>query len=456
MAPEQACGLQVDARGDLFSLGCVLYLLSTGQAPFQGKDAVSILLAVVSAEPVAPQVVNPALPRALSALIMRLLAKKPADRPLSAQTVVEALSGLERLLATAPTAPKPGRDAPGPKTTQSWHSPSHQESRRNPRGRDWFIAKWGLAGTAAGVVVLGLLMWCWFRPWSSSSPTPSIASTQPTDPVQPLPEVSAAAPEPPPGPAALPMVIENSIDMKMVLIPAGTFDMGSQASDPFAVADEKPPHRVRISQPFYLGIYEVTQEQYRHVVGFTSSYFSATGQGKEVVAGIDTSLFPVENVNWETASAFCEKLTALEAKEQPGWVYRLPTEAEWEYACRAGSTTIYSFGDDRTELDDYAWYGRNSGGGSGHPYPVGTKRPNDFGLYDMHGNVWEWCQDYYGPYEGDAVDPLGPEQGSERVRRGGSFPHDHNACRSATRGKLNPTHVNYNLGFRVARVPSDL
>ena len=200
------------------------------------------------------------------------------------------------------------------------------------------------------------------------------------------------------------------------------------------------------------------------MMGRNPSWFSATGDGKDSVAGQDTRRHPVENVSWNDAIAFCNKLSEREglrpyyrsgAEEQSGGDgYRLPTEAEWEYACRAGSTTRYSFGDDAASLGEFAWYDGNSGSKT---HPVGQKRPNAFGLYDMHGNVWEWCWDgyeerYYANSPTD--DPLGPSQAAVRVIRGGSWDNDPRDARSANRSRGTPGDRDDDLGFRVARVQS--
>ncbi len=153
----------------------------------------------------------------------------------------------------------------------------------------------------------------------------------------------------------------------------------------------------------------------------------------------------MEQVSWDDAQEFLGKLNLMEKTN----TYRLPTEAEWEYACRAGSTTRFCFGDEEAELEDYAWYEENS---EGKTHPVGQKQPNAWGLYDMHGNVWEWCQDWYGDYPaGPVTDPRGPDTGEYRVLRGGSWGNDSRNLRSAVRDYNNPDFRHYNFGFRVAR-----
>ena len=207
----------------------------------------------------------------------------------------------------------------------------------------------------------------------------------------------------------LPVQITNSIGMKLNLIPPGEFAMGSPESTAGHRGDETQ-HRVQITKLFYLSAHEVTQAQYKQVMDKNPSYYSALGKGKYRVSGIDTSQFPVEMVNWNDAVEFCRKLS-----DQEGAEYRLPTEAEWEYACRAGMTTIYSSGSGSLQLDTTGWFGDNSGktvidstriwetdkvnykvrldGNGCRPHVVRRKSPNAWGLYDMHGNVAEWWQD---------------------------------------------------------------
>jgi len=227
-------------------------------------------------------------------------------------------------------------------------------------------------------------------------------------------------------------VLTDSIGMQFKLIPAGSFLMGSPDSENDRQPYEGPQHKVTLTKPFYLGIYEVTQEQYEKVMGSNLSNF----KGPKL---------PVENVSWNDAQDFCRKLSQLEKN----MTYRLPTEVEWEYACRAGTKTAYYWGD---SFDDrYVWTKENNGFKTRE---VGTRQPNAWGLYDMSGNVWEWCEDWYGDYSaGEQVDPKGAASGSGRVDRGGGWYLDARGCRSAIRGSTEPDyHTNF-LGFRVVAIP---
>jgi formylglycine-generating enzyme required for sulfatase activity len=277
--------------------------------------------------------------------------------------------------------------------------------------------------------------------------------------------------------------ITNSIGMKLTLIPAGEFIMGSPDSDPEALADEKPRHRVQITKPFYLGVYEVTCGQFRRFVDETGYRTDAEEDGKggwgwneekksfEKDAKYNwrnsgfeqTDDHPVGNVSWNDAVAFCAWLSRAEVL-----TYRLPTEAEWEYACRARTTAKYFSGDDpvspamignvadatgKEKYPDWSW-AIAAQDGFVNTAPVGQFRPNAFGLYDMHGNVWEWCQD---AYEADyyrqspGVDPSGLPQAAQRVDRGGCFSSAPGDCRSANREGHTPGDRYSGLGFRVAR-----
>ena len=217
--------------------------------------------------------------------------------------------------------------------------------------------------------------------------------------------------------------------MDMKLIPAGTFTMGDNSV-------RSPTYQVTLTKDFHIGVYEVTQEQYEQVVGSNPSDFNGANN-------------PVNNVSWEDAVAFCEKLSALPAEQAAGRVYRLPTEAEWEYACRAGTTTAFSFGDVEHDMGKYAWFVDNSGNTT---QAVGEKLPNGWGLYDMYGNVWEWCSDNRAvDYpKGAVTDPVGPSIGSSRVYRGGSFVYDAAFCRTAIRLSAFPSFRSLDGGFRLA------
>ncbi len=230
-------------------------------------------------------------------------------------------------------------------------------------------------------------------------------------------------------------LVTNSIGMVLKIIPPGTFTMGTT----FQGAGETPPHQVTITQAFYLSVYAVTHEQYARVMEELSLHPNAL-------------TCPLECVSWEEAAGFCRTLSQLTAEKAAGRVYRLPTEAEWEYACRAGTTTNFSFGNAVNQLGDYAWYAENSGETM---HPVGQKEPNPWGLYDMHGNAWEWCQDWYDQdyyRTSPTVDPQGPPQGAYRVCRGGSWTVDAWTCRSARRYGCVPSSRSRDLGFRVALV----
>lgn len=242
--------------------------------------------------------------------------------------------------------------------------------------------------------------------------------------------------------ATPPKVITNSIGMKLILIPEGRFVMGSPPEDQDADPDELP-HLVLLTKYFYLGETEVTQRQWQQVMQTNPSYFQ-----KPTIQVSDSSDYPVDSVLWEDAVRFCRALSALPEEKEAGRKYRLPTEAEWEYACRAGSTTPFSFGDDADLLENYAWYSDNS---DRQTHPVAQKKPNAWGLYDMHGNVWEWCSDWYGDYPtGQVSDPAGRGIGLGRVYRGGCWCFGATMCRSAFRCRYYPSDLGNDYGLRIA------
>ena len=232
-----------------------------------------------------------------------------------------------------------------------------------------------------------------------------------------------------------PSVSVSGQEGEMVWIEPGTFVLGSPPWEEGRDGNEGPEDEVTISQGFYLGKYEITQGQWYAVMGSNPSKYKGANH-------------PVEKVSWEEVQQFISKLNQSAGSS----VYRLPTEAEWEYACRAGSTTRWSFGDDASMLGEYAWYdGNNSSFGT---KDVGTKKPNLWGLYDMHGNVYEWCQDKWGSSysSGSQIDPLGPTAGSSRVMRGGRFNNSARYVRSAYRDHSSPDYRSDGVGFRLLRI----
>ncbi len=244
-------------------------------------------------------------------------------------------------------------------------------------------------------------------------------------------------------PRTLPAQIENSVGMTLVLIPVGEFLMGSPSTERDRDSDEQQ-HRVQITKPFYMATTEVTQGQWKAVMR------TIPWKGKKYVK--EGSDYAATHMSWENAAEFCRRLSAKESR-----VFRLPTEAEWEYSCRAGSATTYSFGDDASRLSDYAWWGGLVGDGNAksehYAHQVGQKRANAFGLFDTQGNVWEWCSDWYGEnYYATSLstDPTGPSTGSDRVNRGGGWYSTSQYCRSANRDWFTSSYRSDNLGFRVS------
>ena len=228
--------------------------------------------------------------------------------------------------------------------------------------------------------------------------------------------------------------ITNTIGMEFVLIPAGEFEMGSPSDEEYRDSDEGPVHHGNIETAFYMGRYEVTQKQWREVMSDNPSHF----EGDDL---------PVETVFWDDVQDFITKLNEKEGTDK----YRLPSEAEWEYAARVGTSTRYSFGDSESQLGDYAWYSSNSGS---QTHLVGQKKANPWGLYDMHGSVWEWVQDsWHGNYDGAPADGSAWENGdgAGRVIRGGSWGNDAGCCRSARRGHGDPRIRVCILGFRILK-----
>ena len=399
VAPEQAVDShRVDIRADLYSLGCTFYHLLTGQPPFLGDEPLAKLVRHQSEEAPSVERLRPDTPAEVAALIRRLMAKRREER---LQTPAE----LALLLAKSPEN----------ETLVEESQTSDERPRQRRPVRRW--RRLLFAGVCA-VVVLALCGWLLIRPSGSESPPAAISSPPPSSPTAPTNEEPARA-------------ISNSLGMKLVRIPAGEFVMGSPSTEAHRAPNEGPPRRVAIPRPFYLGAHLVTFGEYRVFVQATGNS-SDTAKGK----GADwrdpgwrqTDAHPVACLSWHDARAFCDWLSEKEDRK-----YRLPTEAEWEYACRAGSATTYSFGDDPARLDEYAWFAGNS---EGQAHPVGRLKPNAWGLYDMHGNLFQWCDDWYDPHlfgPRPGAEKQEPRNGTTRVQRGGSWKSGAADCRCARR-----------------------
>ena len=243
--------------------------------------------------------------------------------------------------------------------------------------------------------------------------------------------------------------ITNSVGMKFAFIPPGTFTMGSPKDERGRDYSERQ-HKVTLTRGFYMQTTEVTQGQWLAVMGTRPWIINrGSNKGKPKSEVREDPECAVSWVTWNMCQEFIQKLNEMEGVNK----YRLPTESEWEYACRAGSSTKFCFGDGYDMLGDYAWYSENAGRvKERYAHKVGGKKPNQWGLYDMHGNVKEWCEDLYGNYPfGHAVDPTGPSEGSKRVVRGGEWNGGRIHCRSANRSSDRPNGWDFNLGFRVAR-----
>ena len=233
------------------------------------------------------------------------------------------------------------------------------------------------------------------------------------------------------------------LNLKMIWVPAGKFMMGSPKSEPGHQTEEENLHQVIISRGFWVGQFEITQSQYEMMMGENPSII------------VDPRM-PVQKVSWENAMEFCKELTSREMQEDrlpEHWIFNLPTEAQWEYACRADISGPFHFGYETDELADYAWFHENS---SGSPKPGGLKKPNSWGIHDMHGNLGEWCFDWYGkvyPPDG-SVDPITEKASRFKVFRGGTYTDLAERCRAAYRNRIEPSVSNPWIGFRVVLMRS--
>ena len=414
MSPEQLEGKAATPQSDVYSLGVVLHECLTGRLPYATQDPADLRRDIVAGK----THLSKEVPAGLLDVCHKALKRTPHERHISAEHFATDLlrHGRDRGLSSTPRM---------------------------------------LAGFI-GAVVAASLVYVTLR-----LTRPDIVAVMPQEAVPdelredtPPPELAL-----PPDVERLPAV-ENSVGMQLVRIPPGTFLMGSATAHP----DAAPVHRVTLTTPFHLGRTEVTNRQWKQVMGEVPTAWGALD-------------FPARWVSWDQASAFCQRLSALSEEQAAGRTYRLPTEAEWEYACRANSQAAFSHGDDDSALNAYGWFIDNSGvrrldgkalaqGDLDHAWKVVARnrcsthrvaelKPNRWGLFDMHGNVSEWCADWHGAYpSGDTTDPAGGPDGTGRIFRGGGWRSQRSQCATAFRSSLDPTYRLDDLGFRVVMVPA--
>ena len=482
---EQIQGAGTDPRSDLYSLAATLYHLLTGLEP---PDALRRANAILGGEAdlLRPaHEVNPQCPLAISSVLAKTLALHCNARPATAKEMLRLLreaqgSTISRhgnaeaarqtvvsppLHQTMPVFPNQpldpqqvnypassrGETMPQTAAGMTHHMQNGEthvmQSKRN-RAKIWL----GVVISLIALASIGLAAVYFVTRNKRPLPPPVNQNRQVT-----LPPVKNSNTQNSNSTVVAPVIPEAAKSVlgadHFVTIKAGEFVMGTEEHG----ETNDVPHTVKITRPFEMGKYEITQSQWEALMGTNPSYFKGPN-------------LPVENVSWEDVQAFITKLNEL----NDGYNYRLPTEAEWEYACRAGSKAKYE-----SNLETVAWYGDNSGlkqlnsedlwtnnrqnynklliENGGQTHRVGAKRPNAWGLYDMQGNVWEWCQDWYGENyysESSVNDPTGPSSGTQRINRGGSWYSQTGRCQTTIRGKDSPETKLYNLGFRLVRVKS--
>ncbi len=493
MAPEQWHSAHTAGPGaDLYGLGCTLYHLLTGHPPFADKDHSTYAdkMKAHLCEPPQPlRQLRPETPEEVEVLCQRLLAKNAAERPASAKELAQHLQDLlkswTKSRVPVETIPWPV-PPPGPATLEAAVAAASLSHPTWPTRRTVQL-------TVGGLLVLALTLVIAFAKWNSPESHNSHSSPpggRPTDTTD-SPRQAGGTPSVEPARAmapfnapqararqeawayylGVPLEYTNSLGMKFCLIPPGEYDRGSPAERfdvlikkagkakgsgvldaKSSILSEAPRHRVRLSRPFFLSACEVTQEQFIQVMGLNPSFFSSTGKGQDKVDKLNRNRLPVENVTFDQALEFCQRLTNAETPLATSGIssandgYCLPTDAEWEFACRAGTITWFCCGGAESEIGKFGWVRRPT------TCQVGSLKSNAFGLFDMHGNVWEICQDYfaendYASLGSDIVEsPTGPASGTAHVIRGGGFGSSAVLCRSASRQEFDEPRPN--VGFR--------
>ena len=415
---------KIDWQTDIFQAGVLFYEMLTEVNPFEGEDMPEVYGKVMNFKPEPPSALNPDVPKELDDIIMKALKKSKKKRWVSGAVMLDHLQPFIEKMSTH-TAPTPTHSTPKRLKTKEKKRPSKIIT---------------IVSVVVVVVLIGSYLWYnWERDKDSDGDgVRDRDDIFPNDKDEWMDRDGDGV-----GDNSDIALNDNTIqefsdlNFEWVDILSGTFWMGSFDGEGYD--DEYPRHKVTISKEFQMLKYEVTQAQWEAIMGNIQNYFKARNN-------------PVELVTWTDCQSFISKLNELD----PDYTYRLPTEAEWEYACRAGSTTTYCFGNDSRQLENYAWYEDNS---LQKTHPVGQKLPNAWGLYDMHGNVGEWCQDnwhdnYTGaPTDGSAWEPGSGEYGFYHVTRGGSWNFDARMCGSSARW-FNQDVERIHLGLRLVREES--
>ncbi len=464
MAPEQGRGQTVDGRADLFSLGCVLYRLTTGKLPFARTTLMSILIAIAIEDPTPIRELNPDVPEPLADLIHRLLAKNAADRPADAQALVKEFDEIIELPRSGEVVPH-GLDSPMAVSVQQIRSladvdtsmdseteKSQVDANRSPPSKFPAILVGSLLFALIAIVVAGVIV---IKITNKDGTVTEVNVPQDSKievdgktvaTVAKAPEVknSEVIVKPPNLGSNLPATFKNKLGMEFVRVPKGTAWLGGMAGARGNV-------KVEIPSDFHLGKYEVTQGEWQAIMGKNPSHFTFTALGKDQLKGVkvdDVPRLPVDSVTWDDCQAFVAKWN--EKLTEPGFAYRLPTDAEWEYACRGGPVER-----DASGFDYCFTYSGNGittkqancdgAGALKRTSVVGSYPPNPLGLHDMHGNVWEWCDD-----AGRIEDGV-----PHKIHRGGGWYNDARHCRASSRD-YSPADIRLQgIGLRLARVSVD-